>query len=134
MNRRLFPVSLTAAGLAKPVIVWAQPFISRTYLNADLNFYAAINGDDANDALSPSSPLRHWQTAWDRAATLYDTGGHNIILNVAGSFDWQENFTAKYSLVGAGNFYISAIVRRAYFRALRSSLTHSCARRLAPGV
>jgi len=50
--------------------------------------------------------LRHWQTAWDRAATLYDTGGHNIILNVADSLDWQENFTAKYSLVGAGNFYI----------------------------
>src|SRR5262245_56757385 len=46
MNRRLFPVSLTAAGLAKPVIVWAQQFISRTYLNADLNlagkFYCQI--------------------------------------------------------------------------------------------
>jgi hypothetical protein len=66
MNRRLFPVSLTAAGSAKPVIVWAQPFISRTYLNADLNFYAAINGDDAKMQTMLSRHLRRCGTGRQR--------------------------------------------------------------------
>jgi hypothetical protein len=54
----------------------------RFKLMQDEYFYINPNGDDNNDGLTPSTPLKTGQAAWNKGM-LVDLNGHNLILQFA---------------------------------------------------
>jgi hypothetical protein len=49
---------------------------ARTYCTSDVTIYVAPTGDDANDGLDSSRPLKHIQAAVDKLYREYDLAGH----------------------------------------------------------
>jgi hypothetical protein len=124
-RRKLFSGLAACSGvtLMKPAIARSATFAARAQLDGNLDLYVALNGNDDSDGLSPSTPLRHLQTAFDLTARLFDTCGFDVILNVADG-DWQETLNAHQPLLGRGAFHLVGSAQSA-IENFRCSITNA---------
>jgi hypothetical protein len=55
----------------------------RLRIDGDIDFYVSETGDDNNnDGLSPGTPFRHPQRAWDELINFIDLNGFNAVIHV----------------------------------------------------